>query len=130
MALRALHLTLPEPLARPVSLIGQAAIPLMLMLLGAQLAQTTAIKRYREIAVGVFLRLVVGAGVGAVLAALFRLEGLARSVAIIQSATPTAVASALMAIEFDADADYVSSVVFVSTLLSAFTLTALLAFIR
>jgi predicted permease len=50
-------------------------------------------------------------------------------VAITEAATPTAVSSALMAIEFDSDADFVTSVIFFSTLFSAVTLTILLSFL-
>ncbi len=121
--------TVPEPLFRAASLIGQATVPVMLLLLGMQLSQTQLAHRYGQVAVGVVLRLVVGALVGIGMAPMFGLEGLARSVVITEAATPTAVNSALMAIQFDADADYVTSVIFFSTLLSAVTLTILLMFL-
>ena len=74
--------------------------------------KTGQIPGKREIAIG--------------LAPLLGLTGLARNVAIAEAATPTAVTSALMAIEFEGDADYVTSVIFFSTLFSALTLTAVL----
>ena len=101
----------------------------MLMMLGLQLSQTRVSRRYGQIGVGVALRLVAGALVGLGLAPLMGLEGLARSVAVTEAATPTAVSSALMAIEFDSDAEYVTSVIFCSTLLSGVTLTILLSFL-
>jgi len=129
LLLRAAHVTAPLPILRAVSLIGQAAVPLMLMMLGIQLSQTRLGGRYAQVAVGVALRLVVGAFVAMGLAPLLGLQGLARNVAIVQASTPTAVTSGLIAIEFDADADYVASVIFVSTLLSGLTLTILLHWI-
>ena len=129
MVLRVLTVRVPNIVMRPTSLIGQAAVPILLMMLGLQLSQTRVGKRYREVAVGVFLRLIVGAAVAVALAPLMGLAGLARQVAITEASTPTAVNSSLMAIEFDADAELVTSVVFVSTLLSSVTLTVLLSFL-
>ncbi|MFO7696884.1 MAG: AEC family transporter [Anaerolineae bacterium] len=125
LALRSLA-PLPDLVMRPVSLIAQAQIPIMLMMLGVQLAQTKIGSRLKGISVGVFLRLVGGAAIAFVLAPLMGLSGLARQVAIAQSSTPAAVSSALMAIEFGADADYVASVIFFSTLLSSVTMSILL----
>lgn len=126
LALRSLRISTPEPLMRPLTLLSQATVPMMLLLLGMQLSQTQLSRRYGQVALGVFLRLVVGAGAAIGLAPLFGLQDVAQRVAIVQAATPTAVNSALMAIEFEADADYVTSVIFISTLLSSLTLTALL----
>jgi malate permease and related proteins len=117
----------PAMLMSPVSLVGRAAVPVMLMMLGLQLSQTRLGTQYREVGLGVFLRLVVGALVGIGLAPLMGLQGLARNVAVVEAATPTAVTSSLMAIEFGADAEYVTGVIFFSTLFSAVTLTILLA---
>lgn len=127
--LRSLQVTVPEVLFRPVALIGRAAVPVMLMMLGLQLSQTRLGTSYGKVAVGVGMRLIVGAVVALALAPLLGLQGLARSVGVLEASTPTAVTSSLMAIEFEADADYVSSVVFFSTLLSAVTLTLLLTFL-
>ncbi len=129
MLLRVLQVQVPGPLLQPVALIGRATVPILLMMLGLQLSQTRVSRRYGQVGVGVLLRLVAGAVVGIGLASLMGLEGLARSVAITEAATPTAVSSALMAIEFDSDAEYVTSVIFCSTLLSAVTLTILLSFL-
>ncbi len=117
---------LPLVVMRPVSLIGQAQIPIMLMMLGVQLSQTEFGRQYKEISVGVGLRLIGGAAVAMVLAPLIGLTGLARQVAIAQSSMPAAVSAALMAIEFDAEADYVASVIFFSTLFSSITMSILL----
>jgi malate permease and related proteins len=119
----------PQPLLASTTLVGGATVPVMLMLLGLQLSQAQVGRRYKEVSVGVGLRLVVGALLAVVVAPLMGLQGLARSVAITEAATPTAVNSALMAVQFDADADYVTSVIFFSTLLSSVTLTLLLSFL-
>lgn len=125
-ALWALGATVPQVLLKPIEIIGRASIPIMLMMLGVQLSQTKLGGRYGQVAIGVIMRLVVGAGVALGMARLVGLTGLARQVAAIQASTPTAVSSALMAIEFDADADYVSSVIFATTVLSSVSLTFLM----
>ena len=119
----------PDLVLKPLSLIGRATVPIMLMMLGVQLSQTPIGKRYKEVSVAVFLRLVVGAAVAFGLAPLLGLQGLASQVAITQASTPTAVSSALVAIEFDADAELVTSSIFFSTLLSSVTLTLVLSFL-
>ena len=129
MGLRLLQLQVPGPILQPVALIGRATVPVLLMMLGLQLSQTRVTRRVGQVAVGVVLSLVGGAVVGVGLALAMGLEGLARNVAITEAATPTAVSSALMAIEFESDADYVTSVIFCSTLFSAVTLTILLSFL-
>jgi predicted permease len=127
LIVRALGWPIPEVIEKPVALIARAAVPVLLMMLGMQLSQTRMGKRVKDVAVGVFLRLVVGALVALGLAPLFGLTGLARQVAIVEASMPTAVSSALVAIEFDADAEFVSSVILVSTLLSAISLTVLIS---
>ena len=127
LVFRALGWTMPEVLGKPLELIARAAVPVLLMMLGLQLSQTRIRKRFKDISVGVVLRLVVGAAAAVAIAPLIGLQGLARQVAIVEASTPTAVSSALLAIEFDADAEFVASVIFVSTLLSSVTLTVLIS---
>lgn len=130
LGLRALGVVVPEVALKPVALLGQAAVPTMLLLLGIQLSQTRLTRRYREVSIGVFLRLVVGSLLAFGMAALMGLRGIARSVAVVEASTPTAVNATLMAVEFDADAEYVTSVVFLTTLLSSLTLTLVIALVR
>ena len=125
--LRGLQVQVPSQIVDPIALIGRAAVPIMLLLLGIRLSQTQVATRYREVTIGVVLRLAVGAGVAMSLAPLMGLHGLTRQVAIVEAATPSAVSPLLLAVEFGADAEYLSSVIFFSTLLSSVTLTALLA---
>lgn len=127
-AIKALGVTIPELLLKPVNLIGRASPPIMLLMLGIQLSQTPLGKRYGQIGVGVALRLVGGAALAFLLAPIFGMQGLVRSVVITESSMPTAVSSSMMAIEFDADAEYVSSVIFVSTLISSLSLAVVIAF--
>jgi len=127
LLVRALQMEVPVAVMRPISLVAQAAVPVMLMMLGIQLAQTKMTHHLQDVSLAVFIRLVAGAGIAFLLAPLMGLQGLARQVGIVQASMPTAVSSGLMAIEFDAEADMVSSAIFLSTLLSSITLTLLIA---
>jgi len=127
LLVRGVGAPIPTVVMEPLRLVARALVPIMLLMLGIQLSQTSIGKRYKDVAVGVGLRLVVGALLAAGLAGVMGLRGLAAKVAITQASTPTAVNSALMAIEFDAAAEFVTSAIFISTLLSSVTLTVVLA---
>lgn len=129
IALRALHLSPPDLLMAPIELVSRATVPVMLIMLGVQLSQTRLTDQLGGVSLAVALRLVGGAVVAALTAPLLGLSGISQQVVIMQSATPTAVNSSMMAIEFDADAEFVSSAVLASTVVSSVTLAILLAMI-
>jgi predicted permease len=53
------------------------------------------------------------------------IDGLLRNVLVVESAMPTAVNSLIIAVEYDANPDFVSAAVLSSTLLSIVTLSIL-----
>ena len=126
LGMRAGGWSLPDPLSRPNELMGQAAVPVMLVLLGFQLAQGMDIARWRGIAASAAIRLVLSAGVAFVATEVAGLEGTAQHTVIVVSAMPTAVFTTILAAEFDAEPRFVSSAMVFSTLVSLVTLTALI----
>ncbi len=116
----------PNFLLRPVELLGQAAIPVMLILLGMQLARSNVRGAWGFFGLATALRLLLAPLIGFALAFLLGIGGLARDVVILQTSTPAAVLTLLYAIKFDTRPDLVSGAVLVSTLLSAASLTVLL----
>jgi hypothetical protein len=126
LALQAAQLRVPEAILRPVDLLGQAAIPVMLVLLGMQLARTRLQSGAGFFALSAALRLAAAPLVALALAALLHIHGLARSVIVLQTSTPSAVLPLLYALRFGTRPDLVAGAIFVSTLLSAATLTVLL----
>jgi len=72
------------------------------------------------------MRLLGGLGAGLTLAPLFGLSGMAYNAGILESSMPTAVLATILATEYDAEPAFVTTAVFVSTLLSPLTLTPLL----
>jgi predicted permease len=79
-------------------------------------------------AVVVSLVLMPLAGMG--WAHLVGLEGPAFQAGVLQSSMPTAVMATILALEFDAQPQFVTSVVRVATLLSPLTVTLLIAYLQ
>jgi predicted permease len=125
-----LKITPPLSLMRPVSLLGNAALPAMLLILGMQLKRAVAPNRPIVVATAVVLSLLVAPAIGIGLSSLLGLSGAARTAAIILASMPAAVVTTVLALEFDLDSTFVTSVVFVSTLLSPITLVLLIAYLK
>ncbi|RME84965.1 MAG: AEC family transporter [Caldilineae bacterium] len=109
-----------------LQLVGRAAIPTFLIVLGMTLAQTDARTNLRPVTRLSALRMAGGPIVAIVLSGLFGLGGVVRSVAILQGSMSTAVNSIVISNEFEAAPDFVAGSVFSTTLLSIITLPALL----
>ena len=113
-------------LFRGVALMADATIPVLLIVLGLQLAEAERTGQRREIAWATGLRLLVSIPLALALAYLLRMDALSTKLAVILASMPTAVNMTILAIEFDVRPRLVSAVVAVSTALSLATLTALL----
>ncbi|MCC7164953.1 MAG: AEC family transporter [Anaerolineae bacterium] len=121
--------SLPLPLARAIQLAAAAALPVMLVNLGLELARARLRDYDANVFMAVGIKLLVTPLIALGLAAVMGMTGLTRSVSVIEAAMPTAVMASLIATEFQARSDFVTSVVFVSTLGSTITLTLLLIFL-
>jgi predicted permease len=120
----------PVAILRPITLMGDAAIPVMLLILGMQLERAVMPNRPGIVALAVGLSLFVGPIVGIALTMGLGLTGLARQVAIVGASMPAAVITTVLALEFDLDASFATGAVFLSTILSPFTLVVLLAYLQ
>lgn len=118
---------LPEWIATTVGLLGDVTIPLMLLALGNTIGGLRAKRLPMALSLGA-ARLVIGFAVAFGVAELFGLEGISRSVLILQGAMPSAVFNYLFAARYDRDPDDVASIVLTSTLLSAATLPLLVSY--
>lgn len=124
------HTTVPETVMRPIALLSDAAIPIMLLVLGMQLERAVMPKQPMAVAAAAVLSLVVAPAIAFGLAALLGLTGAAKQAAIIEASMPAAVITTVLALEFNLDAAFSTSVVFVTTLLSPVTLVLLIAYLR
>lgn len=121
---------LPLAITRPIALLSDAALPMMILVLGMQLERATVPERPSLVGVAVAISLVVAPIVAIGLASLIGVQGTARQAAVILSSMPVAVVTTILAVEFDVTPAFVTSAVFVSTLLSPLTLTPLIAYLR
>lgn len=120
---------LPVGVSRTVEIFSDAAIPTMLVLLGLQLGRAKWKGMGSGVAVANGLRLVISPLLALGLSALFGLQGLMRQAGVLESAMPTAVMATVLATEFEVEPEFVTAVVFSSTLLSPLTVTPLLAYL-
>jgi hypothetical protein len=119
-------LPLPGFLMRGIEITGQGAIPLMILILGMQIADLREVSALRVAVPGVGIRLLLGPLIGFAAAGLFGLEGLNRSVSLLQTAMPTAVINIILATEFDTYPEAVTTTVVLSTLLSPVTVAVMI----
>jgi predicted permease len=115
---------------RGVALIADAALPLLLLLLGMQLANGTTVEDVRLTAVVAVLRLGVSPILAYGIARALALDDLALRVVVLEASMPSAVNMVLYSLEFNARPRFVAGVVVVTTLLSLVTLTLLLSVLR
>lgn len=118
----------PVWLTNSLDLIGQIAIPLMLITLGVAVARLNAGRLGRALWLSL-LRATVCLGVALGAGLLFGLPPVALAVLILQVTTPVAVTSYMLAEKYGADAESVAGLVIASTLLSVITLPLTLAFL-
>ena len=118
----------PTFVTNAIELIGQMAIPMMLITLGVAVARLSPANLGRAVwlsLVRVVLCIAAAAGVGV----WFGLPPVALAVLILQVSTPVAVTSYLLAEKYGADAQDVAGLVVVSTLLAVVTIPLTLAFL-
>jgi predicted permease len=120
----------PLAVMRPIRLLSDAAIPVMLLVLGMQLERATMPKHPVAVGAAVVLSLVVAPIIAFGLTAMLGLHGAARQAAIIEASMPAAVITTVLALEFDLDAGFATNVVFFTTLLSPLTLVILIAYLQ
>jgi predicted permease len=121
---------------RTVALVGNASIPLMLLILGIQLAGTDYGTALSRVGTATLLKTAVAPAVGVGIALLVGFENatVARTF-VLECATPAAITPLLLVVEFGdgavgdglSAAEYVSTAVLATTLLSIPALTLLIA---
>jgi predicted permease len=121
--------SVPVTIMRPISLLSDAALPMMVLVLGMQLERAAIPERPSVVALAVVLSLVAAPVIALGLASLLGLSASGRQAGVVLASMPVAVITTILALEFDVAPAFVTSTVFVSTLLSPLTLTPLLAYL-
>ncbi|MEW6697882.1 MAG: AEC family transporter [Bacillota bacterium] len=129
LLLRLFEVQLPVVLDRPITLLGNAAIPTLLILLGMSLAKITVQRKALAfVSLATFMKLVAYPLVGlAILEFFFPLDSLAAKIMLLCAATPTAATTTLLAVQFDTKPELVSTVTFTTTAASLLTVSFVLS---
>ncbi len=127
---RGFHIPVPAPIYRPLAFLSDGLIPLALLTLGMQLSRTRLTRGVRSLSAVTVMRLVISPIVAVFLVKLFGFSGTLASVLIVAAGFPVAVNVYVLAAEYGQDEDLVSQSIFVSTILSAVTVSVLLAIYR
>ncbi|MBN1247186.1 MAG: AEC family transporter [Anaerolineae bacterium] len=126
-------LRLPEPILKAANVMGQGLVPASLLVLGAQVLWSLEARRRPAktgpLAIATMGRLVVAPLLAFAIGDLVGLEGLTQKVLTLESATPAAVMSLVLATEFDTDVPFAALAVLVTTLVSLVTVTAWLVWL-
>jgi len=130
LAVLAIGKPVPDAVMRPVSLLSDAALPVMILVLGMQLERAVWPARPGIVMLAVGISLLIAPLVAIGFSSVLGVSGPARQAAVILSSMPVAVVTTILALEFELSPDFVTSAVFVSTVASPLTLTPLIAYLR
>jgi predicted permease len=121
------NLPLPENIYNAVSLVADASIPLVMLVLGMQLAEIKLFHiQWGIVSLGTVTRLLISPAIAYVITLLLPVDPLLAKVMIVLGAMPSAAIMVMYSIEFDCDPQLVSSITLISTILSLITLSVLL----
>lgn len=118
----------PQLVLNTLELIGQMAIPLMLITLGVALARLKLSRLRLTLSLSV-VRVIICIAVAVLAGSLFGLTRVPLAVLVLQLSTPVAVTAYFVAEKYGANADEVAGFVIVSTVLSVVTIPLTLAFL-
>ncbi|EAD5709526.1 AEC family transporter [Listeria innocua] len=131
LILQLLHIPLPSALMTCVKLVGDAAIPTIMIVLGMQLA-VISFRRIEldKVGIALVLKLLIAPFIAFGLTLILPVDEMTKQIMILLAAMPTAANTTLMAVQFDTKPDLVSSTTFISTVLSIITLPIVLYFLH
>lgn len=121
---------IPVWVQRPVDVLAGAAIPVMLLILGMQLAQAPRSLQWRWVGIAALVRMLIMPLIAFGLASVFHLTGPARRAGIIEAAMPSAAIVTVLALEYNLEPLLVTEAVVFTTLISPLTIAPLIAFLQ
>ena len=128
LAVTATGVSIPRMLSEPVRMVGDMAIPLMLLNLGIQLRRLQ-VTDVRHSLVAVVIRMGGGLALALLFIGLFRVGGIDRQVLLLGSIMPAAVVNVVIAQRYDASPSLVASAIVLGTALSLVAIPALIYFV-
>lgn len=127
--MKGIGVQLPLPISRTIEIAANGAIPLMLILLGLELTRIQWSHSFRALGLGVAVKLLLGPLVGLLFARLFGMHGTVHQGNVLEAAMPAAVATTVVATEYNLEPSLVTAIVFLGTALSPLTLTPLIVYL-
>lgn len=130
VGLQLASLTIPKPLMEGISLVADASIPTVMLVLGMQLAAISR-KRvaYRYVSAVTVIRMVLSPLIAAGILYFMPVNDLLKTVIILQAAMPAAANTTMFALQFGTEPDLVSFTTFITTLISIITIPIVLFFL-
>lgn len=130
IVLQLFAVTVPKPVMEGISLVADASIPTVMLVLGMQLAAISR-KRvaYRYVSAVTVIRMVASPLIAAGILYFMPVSDLLKAVIILQSAMPAAANTTMFALQFGTEPDLVSFTTFITTLISIITIPFVLFFL-
>ncbi|HEY9576959.1 MAG TPA: AEC family transporter, partial [Pseudobacillus sp.] len=130
VTLQLLSIHIPQAFMEAISLVADASIPTVMLVLGMQLA-VIAKKRvaYRYVSAVTITRMFVSPVLAVAIIALMPINELLKDVLILQAAMPAAANTTMFAIQFGTEPDLVSFTTLITTLLSIVTIPVMLFYL-
>jgi malate permease and related proteins len=128
LALSLAHVAVPQVVVDSTNLIGQAGVPLMLLILGVSIGRF----RFKQIPLTVaasILRVAGGFAFGILSVWLLNLVDVGRAVVLFEAAMPSAVFVSVLTAKYKNEEELVSSVVLATTLMAIAVIPALLYYL-
>ncbi len=127
VGLQLLAVTVPKTLIEGISLVADASIPTVMLVLGMQLAAIARKKvAYRYVSAVTVIRMVLSPLIAASILYFMPINDLLKAVMIVQSAMPAAANTTMFALQFGTEPDLVSFTTFITTLISIVTIPLVL----
>ncbi|MCT8137179.1 AEC family transporter [Anaerobacillus sp. CMMVII] len=128
LVLKGLQVEVPGNLFQTIDIIADATIPTVMIILGMQLANIKWTKfEWGHISFGIIVRLIISPIIAYFIILLFPFDPLLAKVLIVSAAMPSAATIVMYAVQFDAKPKLVSAITLMTTIVSIFTITILLA---
>lgn len=125
--LQVMTISIPKPLMEAVSLVADASIPTVMLVLGMQLAVISRKKvAYRYVTAVTVIRMIGSPVIAALILYFMPVNDLLKAVVIVQSAMPAAANTTMFALQFGTEPDLVSFTTFITTIISIVTIPVVL----
>ncbi len=128
--IRGLNVEIPEQILRPIVMLGDAAIPVAMVILGIQLTKVNLGGALKHLTTITVLRLMISPLIGLGLSIVLGIHGDMRYALILEAGMPTAVNAGLLAAEFNTKPEFVTGAIMVTTIASAVTLSVIMMLMR